>query len=452
MSNTEHQKILRIGIIQGGKIIEERLIRKRDTVSIGQYAGATFSIPLADLPKQYQLFIMKGGNYFLSFTEQMRGNVAVKESNLDFNSIKAQNMGKRSGESYHYQLKEDSRGKVVIGDVTVLFQFVVPPAELPKLQLPELAKGYWLKNLDRQYLTILVIVFLLHFGLIMGVQSAPLPQEMKFEDLPDRFAKMILPDKKPEEAKKPEETGDKEDVEEKVEEKKPVKATTEKASEGSGKAMGRATVTETKNKVMGTGILKVIGSIGTGTEGGALADVLKGGGSNTNLEGALNGIGTIGVATNEGAATRLGAGGSGDGVAGIDQLGTAAQAGNVGKGTEVGKKVASITGQISAMSPEIDGAPDCGKVAGVVKTRMRALNDCYERELKKNPSLAGKISIQVTVEEDGRVSDARIEGNSMGDAAVADCILSRLRNMRFPKRDAGGSCSIVYPFVFVKSQ
>jgi len=451
MSNTENQKILRIGIIQGGKIIEERLIRKRDSVSIGQSSGATFSIPLADLPKQYQLFIMKGGSYFLSFSDKMRGNVAVKESNLDFNSIKAQNMGKRSGEFYHYQLKEDSRGKVVIGDVTVLFQFVVPPAELPKLQLPELAKGYWLKNLDRQYLTILVVVFLLHFGLIMGVQSAPLPQEMKFEDLPDRFAKMILPDKKPEEAKKADEAGDEKEVEDKVEDKKPVK-TAEKSSEGSAKAMGRATVAETKNKVMGTGILKVIGSIGTGTEGGALADVLKGGGSNTNLEGALNGIGTIGVATNENMGTRLGAGGSGDGVADIGKLGTAAEAGNVGKGTEVGKKVASISGQISAMSPEIDGAPDCGKVAGVVKTRMRALNDCYERELKKNPSLAGKISIQVTVEEDGRVSDARIEGNSMGDAAVADCILSRLRNMRFPKRDSGGSCSIVYPFVFVKSQ
>jgi hypothetical protein len=54
-----------------------------------------------------------------------------------------------------------------------------------------------------------------------------------------------------------------------------------------------------------------------------LADVLKGGGGSTSLEGALSGIGTIGVATSEGMATRLGAGGGGEGAVGIGDLGTA---------------------------------------------------------------------------------------------------------------------------------
>ena len=34
-------KILRIGIIQNGKIVEERLVRKRENVTIGQSTQAT---------------------------------------------------------------------------------------------------------------------------------------------------------------------------------------------------------------------------------------------------------------------------------------------------------------------------------------------------------------------------------------------------------------------------
>ena len=38
-------KILRVGVIQGGKIIEERHLKRRDTVTIGQDAGNTFVVP-----------------------------------------------------------------------------------------------------------------------------------------------------------------------------------------------------------------------------------------------------------------------------------------------------------------------------------------------------------------------------------------------------------------------
>jgi hypothetical protein len=36
MSPTPSNKILRVGVIQGGKIIEERHLRKRDNVTVGQ--------------------------------------------------------------------------------------------------------------------------------------------------------------------------------------------------------------------------------------------------------------------------------------------------------------------------------------------------------------------------------------------------------------------------------
>ena len=45
-------RILRIGIVQGGRIVEERLIRKRDNISIGWSSKATFAVPSETLPKQ----------------------------------------------------------------------------------------------------------------------------------------------------------------------------------------------------------------------------------------------------------------------------------------------------------------------------------------------------------------------------------------------------------------
>jgi len=104
----------------------------------------------------------------------------------------------------------------------------------------------------------------------------------------------------------------------------------------------------------------------------------------------------------------------------------------------------------AAMAPEVDGSLDSGKIASVVKSRIRSVQDCYEKELKKNPKLGGKITIRFTIGEDGKVSEARTESDSMGNPAVADCILSRLRHWRFPKPE-GGNVTVSYPFVFAPS-
>ena len=49
-------KILRIGIIQGGRIVEERLVRKRENITIGQSAKNMFVVPSDALPRNWLLF------------------------------------------------------------------------------------------------------------------------------------------------------------------------------------------------------------------------------------------------------------------------------------------------------------------------------------------------------------------------------------------------------------
>ena len=70
------QRALRIGVLLGGKIVEERLIRERIDVSIGQSAKCTFSIPLEELPRQWPIFELKNDRYALNFTSKMDGRLS----------------------------------------------------------------------------------------------------------------------------------------------------------------------------------------------------------------------------------------------------------------------------------------------------------------------------------------------------------------------------------------
>src|SRR5262245_29036094 len=69
-------RILRIGVLLGGKIVEERLIRERTSVTIGQSMKNTFSIPVEGLPLEFTLFSLEEGKYYLRFLSKMDGRVS----------------------------------------------------------------------------------------------------------------------------------------------------------------------------------------------------------------------------------------------------------------------------------------------------------------------------------------------------------------------------------------
>jgi len=70
------RRVLRIGVLLGGKIVEERLIRERVDVTLGQSAKNTFSIPLEGLPRQWTLFQVIDGRYVLNFDQKMDGRLS----------------------------------------------------------------------------------------------------------------------------------------------------------------------------------------------------------------------------------------------------------------------------------------------------------------------------------------------------------------------------------------
>ena len=214
-SGAAKPKILRIGIIQGGRIVEERLVRKRENITIGQSAKNMFVVPSEVLPRQWLLFEVSGDRYVAHFSEGMDARIAVGSEIISFAQLRQAGKIQRRGQSYVLPLDERSRGKIVLGDMTILFQFVTPPPPQPRPQLPASVRGSMTSSVDWFFATIAGISFLVHLLMVVYLRNVDWPRKPDIEEIPDRFVKMVAQQPKKEEPKKEEAK-----TEDKAEEKK----------------------------------------------------------------------------------------------------------------------------------------------------------------------------------------------------------------------------------------
>src|SRR5690554_2053022 len=126
MSSQSGQKVLRIGLIHKGKIIEERLEREMAPVKIGSaIVGKQLFVPGSSLPKSMVLFAVENGHYVLNFAAGMDGRLTLGEAKVvELSELISSNRAKKTAQGYSVQLPFSSRGKVAIGDYSLLFQFV----------------------------------------------------------------------------------------------------------------------------------------------------------------------------------------------------------------------------------------------------------------------------------------------------------------------------------------
>ncbi len=90
-------------------------------------------------------------------------------------------------------------------------------------------------------------------------------------------------------------------------------------------------------------------------------------------------------------------------------------------------------------------------VAKEVRSRLGAIKACYERALKRNPNLSGKVVIHWTITQAGTVSGVDVERTRSATPRSASCIKSLIARWRFPA-PSGGSVDVSFPFVFQASQ
>lgn len=436
-------KLLRVGIIQGDRILEERHLLSED-VTIGHDAKNTIVLPPSeDLPARFALFENRNNQYQLVFDDTMHGRVNLGSSDVDFDRIRKQGLAQERGTNYVLPLQESARGKVELADDVILFfQFITPPPESEKVKLPADVQGGFWKTMDRVFFSILAGSLLFHFAWGAFIfSSAPPPEpEVALDQLDDRFVAAMIPQKQPEPEKVAE--APQAAAEEAPKDKEEKKPAGEDKSDSKPKDAAEHKA-EVVKKVQGKGLLKILGSSGSGS-GGAFADVLGGSTGGGEIAEALAGAGGVGVATSDVLGANGPKGGGSGKVASIGDLGTSG-GGKVDLGA---KKEVAVEGRVKDAAPEVESADvDRDALARYVKARLKAIQNCYEKELKRNPSLKGKVVVRFSIKPTGRPGDIDIEENTLGNEAVGSCIRTVIRSWVFPFKP-DDDVPVAYPFVF----
>jgi TonB family protein len=306
-------------------------------------------------------------------------------------------------------------------------------------------------GLDWAFTAIGSASFLAHLAFVMYLRNVDWPRKPDIEEIPDRFVQIMV------KAKPPEPPKNQVTKDDSTEEKKPDKSASSGAAKNTAKrelsaaekarldAERRARLSE---QVRNTGILKLLGAKADGS--GSIADVLGKGDVDRDQEKAFQGVGGLTVATSDAAlrGVKSGTGGSGK----VADIGSLRGAGTIAGGsTGVGVTEKRVSGVVRSEAPAVDGELDPALVSKEVRARIGAVKACYERALKRNPNLSGKIKVRWTITAAGTVSGVDIADDSMGDSEVSSCIKQLVARWRFPA-PAGGSVEVEFPFVFTASQ
>ncbi len=145
-----------------------------------------------------------------------------------------------------------------------------------------------------------------------------------------------------------------------------------------------------------------------------------------------------------------GAGGKGtatQGIAGIGTKGRGSGMSSYGSGVGLGGK-GNVTIDAGGTDEGWEGTIDREAVRRVIRSILNQIKSCYERQLRVNSALEGKVVIQFEIMEQGRVRLAKTKSTTMNDGAVESCVSSRIKEARFPEPPAGTIAVVDYPFVF----
>jgi hypothetical protein len=437
---TTGPKVLRIGLVAAGRILEERIVKQRTNVTVGPSEKSTFVVQ-ANVPAQFKLFELIGNDYHLNFLDGMTGRIALATGITDLAALKGQ--AKRVGPAYQVRLSEEARGKVVIGETTFLFQFVAPPPVQPRPQLPLSVKGGVASQIDWSLTIIAAFSFLLHFGLVGAMYSDwmdPVVNEDITAGLIDMVQRTVPPPVETSEAPTPSATATETAA-------APTQAPKAQPAPKAASAAPDAKVVQGLINEADQARIAILAALNGGPningamkdDNGAPVDL----NSLANRQGGISNTGGNGLNLPGGAGGPIQPGRGGGGLASLRGEKTGGASDNAGTAVKV-VPIGDVQYSGSQMSVPVNNAE------AVIRSQVHpGAKRCYQKGLESDPSQAGKVVILIKVAPSGEVDSATVASNSGLSAQVAACIAAVARRAKFDAPGASGS-TISVPFNFVR--
>jgi hypothetical protein len=143
---------VRVGIVISGQLVEERVLDAATPVTFGQSLRCALSVPLDGLPREHVLFARDQGRLLLRVPTGMTGRISRGDARVDVTP----------GD---IALERGVRGKLEIGDATILFQDIARPAPTPRMALPPSLRQTFVDRVDRRLALFVGGSLALHIGL-----------------------------------------------------------------------------------------------------------------------------------------------------------------------------------------------------------------------------------------------------------------------------------------------
>ena len=451
MSVAVGPKVLRVGIVRAGCIVEERVIKQSITVTVGAGETAMFVIPsLAAYARPvFRLFERIGDDYWLNALPGMTGRIALADglTVIDGNGGPPLKLG------------DDARGKVVLGDTTLLFQFVAPPIPQPRPQLPLGVKA-GVRN-DWTLTFIVAVSFLVHFGLVGTMYSdwtdPIVGDQYDVKGLVDMMARIPTPPP----VDVPEQTTDPATP---IKPATPASATSATASAPphpnttpasanappSPRTPSGTSMSNERSAVLAANADTMQMQILVGLQGGpAVAGAL----TRSNVPpvdlGAVAERNVGAVRSNSDLKTNSGGPIAASKNSGLTNLGVTKTDGTgavAGRETTTAGPTGVANIGVSTASATI---PNADSVVAGLRGRFRS---CYQTGLLGDSTMTGKVVISAKVSPNGEVSSADIASISGLTPAVGQCIAGVVKRATFAAPSSGGSSTMQIPVTFVQSK
>jgi len=433
--NINQPRVLHIGIVKDGKIIREQIFKPREDVYIGKSLKNTFIFE--DLPlhrSKFPLFVNKNGVYYFHSSPEMSGKIKIgkkiiqlSELHLHPSTIKCSNMLKLS-------ISDQDKGKIKIGDLSILFRFVPLPPESIALSFnqidfrPRLFDGG-----DVSFAGFLTLFGALAIVFSMFVYfSQPIEIRTEFVEIHERFA-FLLQKKKEKTEILPVEDHFISDFKEKkkestkVEEKMESKKSKDKLAEA---REYEARKEKLRNEMI---VFRPIGTRGKSNNGTTVeigdGDLLN----NLDSEDLIAGTNLDGLRkANVDISDRT--------IEGIETSGAKATNGSSGPLIDMSKY------KVQSEEPDLTDMEGIDNIESVLRKLAGSLNYCYEKELRADPTLSGRIEVRLAISS-GRVTSINTISNTTRNEELALCMAKKIKRWRFAKHVRG---TANWPFFFRK--
>jgi TonB family protein len=284
---------------------------------------------------------------------------------------------------------------------------------------------------QRQFRKILLIVLLFSIllGILIPLWDIPIPDRVEVVEIPERLAQLIVPKEvpppPPPKQEKIEETKpDKEKP--KKDEPAPVK---EKVARKKAEHAGlMAFKDDFADLIDDTPIAKLGAQAKISSKGGESRKVTR------SLVTSSVGSGSSGINT---ASLSRNVGGAGEGMGGV----------------EFSRVESSIGTDFAGEESPLSGGPGPSRtdeeIQIVFDKYKAALYRIYNKELRKNPTLQGKMVLRITIEPDGKVSACSVDSSDMDSKELDKAIADRVSKFNFGAKDSVPTITILYPIDFL---